>query len=407
MHLLAGGARSNLWAKAMADANDRMEITIPPGLAPGSPLMVQAPDGRKMQITVPPGMNPGQKLQVQLPAKSGAGVGLTPPAMSVDQGITAKRNSAVKKNPKMRMNASAPTKGMSGASSDHAAEYAAVSASQDALEQLMFKLGNAGISGIYRPDARQLLEKHSNNVTAAYDELLQDHIIGDRWQPTFTPKVRGAEARQRASPRRTLPSAVPLKTAPSLSHTSQDYAAKAKKQANAQLGDAMPDVMEFVPPKVKLLRAEMYLPPKIIAQRITKAEFSAPKLSASARAAHFLPPNEARQIRHITEGMKDITSNAQLRKLEEYITTRVGADGVPQSLTRAQTCAILRTMENPLRRKEGVDMLNTYGHLDSGSQELREELEAVSWPADITLLCGDKEGQYGGILAAKAAKPLF
>jgi len=374
LHLLAGGARSNLWAKAMADANDRMEITIPPGLAPGSPLMVQAPDGRKMQITVPPGMNPGQKLQVQLPAKSGAGVGLTPPAMSVDQGITAKRNSAVKKNPKMRMNASAPTKGMSGASSDHAAEYAAVSASQDALEQLMFKLGNAGISGIYRPDARQLLEKHSNNVTAAYDELLQDHIIGDRWQPTFTPK---------------------------------DYAAKAKKQANAQLGDAMPDVMEFVPPKVKLLRAEMYLPPKIIAQRITKAEFSAPKLSASARAAHFLPPNEARQIRHITEGMKDITSNAQLRKLEEYITTRVGADGVPQSLTRAQTCAILRTMENPLRRKEGVDMLNTYGHLDSGSQELREELEAVSWPADITLLCGDKEGQYGGILAAKAAKPLF
>ena len=42
-------------------------ITIPEGVAPGMPLDLLAPDGRRVRILVPEGMHPGMKLQVAMP----------------------------------------------------------------------------------------------------------------------------------------------------------------------------------------------------------------------------------------------------------------------------------------------------------------------------------------------------
>jgi len=42
-----------------------LQVTVPPGVAPGQQLQVQAPDGRMVLIAVPPGVGPGTVLQVQ------------------------------------------------------------------------------------------------------------------------------------------------------------------------------------------------------------------------------------------------------------------------------------------------------------------------------------------------------
>ena len=46
-----------------------MVVTVPPGVAPGQMLVVQAPDGQKAQVTVPPGVMPGQQMAVQMPVQ--------------------------------------------------------------------------------------------------------------------------------------------------------------------------------------------------------------------------------------------------------------------------------------------------------------------------------------------------
>lgn len=42
-----------------------MQVTCPANMGPGSPLVVQAPDGRQLQVTVPAGVGPGMQFQVQ------------------------------------------------------------------------------------------------------------------------------------------------------------------------------------------------------------------------------------------------------------------------------------------------------------------------------------------------------
>jgi len=212
----------------------------------------------------------------------------------------------------------------------------------------MTKLGDQGVRGIYRSDARNVLEKYANNESLALQELKQNYVVMN--------SARG--------------------------NASAGYGKKSET-----MSDAMTEVMAFVPPRVRLQRAEEYLPPKIVPHRITRAEMSAPSLSAAARAAHRVPPGELRQIQHVLDRLaKTLTSNAQMRELEEI---EARADLLPNSLSRAQACAIMRTIENPLRRKDAIVTLAP--RLDSTAQDFADELQHTSWPADIKVLCGDKD----------------
>mmetsp|Transcript_25630 Transcript_25630/g.82238 ORF Transcript_25630/g.82238 Transcript_25630/m.82238 type:complete len:467 (-) Transcript_25630:154-1554(-) len=43
-------------------------VAVPPGLVAGNIFCAQTPDGRQMNVTVPPGVSPGTQLQVQMPS---------------------------------------------------------------------------------------------------------------------------------------------------------------------------------------------------------------------------------------------------------------------------------------------------------------------------------------------------
>lgn len=55
-------------AEAAPAGTVMMQIEIPPGVAPGQLLQVQAPSGQMIQVAVPDGMAPGQQLQFRAPA---------------------------------------------------------------------------------------------------------------------------------------------------------------------------------------------------------------------------------------------------------------------------------------------------------------------------------------------------
>ena len=60
---------------------------------------------------------------------------------------------------------------------------------------------------------------------------------------------------------------------------------------------------------------------------------------------------------------------------------------LPLLMSRAQACALMRTIENPLRRREALNVIAD--RLDAGAQQFANELTELTWPDDIRTLCGD------------------
>jgi len=112
--------------------------------------------------------------------------------------------------------------------------------------------------------------------------------------------------------------------------------------------------------------------------RINKAPFT---VSAAATAAHKPSPAELRPISGMATLLDKLTTNAQLRKLEE------SKSQLPLLMSRAQACALMRTIENPLRRREALNVIAD--RLDAGAQQFANELTELTWPDDIRTLCGD------------------
>ena len=50
----------------LAPGNQLVTVTVPHGLQPGQPMLVQGPHGT-MQVQVPPGVGPGMQFQLQMP----------------------------------------------------------------------------------------------------------------------------------------------------------------------------------------------------------------------------------------------------------------------------------------------------------------------------------------------------
>ena len=55
-------------AAVVATPAVQLQVTIPPGLAPGQQMLVQSPYGGQVAVAVPAGVQPGQTILVQLPA---------------------------------------------------------------------------------------------------------------------------------------------------------------------------------------------------------------------------------------------------------------------------------------------------------------------------------------------------
>lgn len=339
-------------------SQQRFEITIPPGVNGGDKITVAVPDGRQMQITIPPGMGPGQKLQVAAPppaqsmpmpvaaAQSTANAQkLRPPptagASNRAKSVPTAPNSARPSFLNGNMRATAAAKNSMRASAAGALGggelpidtqvAAARQAEAEALDAVMTKTMEMGLQGVYRSDVRKLLQQHNNNVQQTIEELTRDQ-----------PGLAGGGAL-------------------STGH-----------------GDLGMDALALVPPKVRLQRAEEYLPPKVMPMRVDRHPNS---VSRATRAAHELPEDERRGIAPALNALEGLTSNAQLRYLEEHLAS------IPSQLSRAQACALLRTFDNPLRRKDGLALLSD--KLSLSAAPLEVELLNATWPEDIRRLFGD------------------
>ena len=141
-------------------SNGLLAITIPPGMGPGSELIVQAPDGRKMKIVVPPGMRAGQQLQVAMPKappQAGPASGSRDPVASRMLG-------------KPPPPASAPQKKLS----------TSVGSDDQRLNNLMARLAEGNdTKKITRQVAKQALDDADGHVGKAYGVLSRSaHAMG-------------------------------------------------------------------------------------------------------------------------------------------------------------------------------------------------------------------------------------
>jgi hypothetical protein len=68
------------------------QVTVPPGVTAGQPMLIQTPSGQQMQVSVPAGLSPGSIFQVAVPAPVAVATAVVAVAVAAPPTVVAHLN---------------------------------------------------------------------------------------------------------------------------------------------------------------------------------------------------------------------------------------------------------------------------------------------------------------------------